>query len=63
MNEKLYPHYLILVGSRNRFKDDFTIKIKLIEGLMADWLKGCDSSFEVNFSNFKSCYLALNNKY
>jgi len=28
LSKKLYPYYLILVGSRNRFERDFTIKLK-----------------------------------
>ena len=39
LNKKLYPYCLALVGSRHGFKRDFTIKLKYIEGLMADWLK------------------------
>jgi len=28
--KKLYPHCLVLVGSRNEFKRDFLIKIKYV---------------------------------
>ena len=34
--KKLYPYCLVLVGSRNGFESDFTIKFKQIEGLMED---------------------------
>ena len=37
--QKHPPHCLVLVGSRNRFKRDITIKLKSIEGLMEDRLK------------------------
>ena len=28
LSKKLYPHYLVLVGSRNGFERDFTIELK-----------------------------------
>jgi len=28
LSKKLYPYCLVLVGSRNRFKHDFTIELK-----------------------------------
>ena len=36
LSKKLYPYCLVLVGSRSELKQDFTIKLKLIEGLMED---------------------------
>ena len=33
---EFYPYCLVLVGSRNGFERDFTIKLKSIEGLMED---------------------------
>jgi len=40
LSKKLCPYCLSLVGSRNDvFERDFTIVLKLIEGLMEDWLK------------------------
>ena len=35
--KNLYPHCLVLVGSRNGFKRDFTIELNEIEGLAVDW--------------------------
>ena len=35
LSKKLSPYCLVLVGSRNRFEREFTIKLKWIEG----WLK------------------------
>jgi len=39
LSKKLYPHCLVLVGSRNGFECDFTIKLKYTEGLMDDLLR------------------------
>ena len=39
LSKKHYPHCLVLVGSRNGFECDFTIKLKYTEGLMDDLLK------------------------
>ena len=36
LSKKLYPYCLVLVGSRNGFERDFTIKVKIIEGLTED---------------------------
>ena len=36
LSKKLYPYCLVLGGSRNGFERDFTIELKLIEGLMED---------------------------
>ena len=33
----LYPYCLILIGPRNGLECEFTIELKLIEGLMIDW--------------------------
>ena len=45
LSKKRNPFYLVLVDSRNRFKRDFTIKLKQIEGVMEDCLKCQISSF------------------
>jgi len=39
LSKKLYPYYLVLVGSRIGFERDITIKLKSIEGLVKDCLK------------------------
>jgi len=44
LSKKLYPYWLVLVGSRNGFESDFTIELKQIEGLVEDLLKGKISS-------------------
>jgi len=36
LSKKLYSYCLVLVGSRNGFERDFTIKLKYIEGLIED---------------------------
>ena len=36
LSKKLYSYCLVLVGSRNGFERDFTIKLKQIEGLIED---------------------------
>jgi len=36
LSKKLYPPYLVLVVSRNRFEHDFTIKLIEIMGLIED---------------------------
>jgi len=49
LSKKFYPYCLVLVGSRNRFERNFTIKLKQIEGLMEDWLK---------MSNRPTCWIS-----
>jgi len=34
--DSIIDHCLVLVGSRNKFEQDFTIKLKLIEVLLED---------------------------
>ena len=41
---KLYPHYLVLVCSRNGFECDFKLELNYIEGVMEDWLR-----YEISF--------------
>ena len=36
LSKTLYPYCLVLVDSRNGFERDFTIELKLIEGLVED---------------------------
>ena len=36
LSKKLYPYCLVLVGSRNGFKGEFTIELEYFEGLMED---------------------------
>jgi len=36
LEHEIVSHCLVLVGSKNRFKRDFFIKLKLIEGLIED---------------------------
>jgi len=45
---KFYQHCVVLVGSRNRFKLDFTMELKYTEGLMEDCLK-CHISYLVEY--------------
>ena len=36
LSKKLYPYYLVLIGSRNGFERDTTIELKYTEGIMED---------------------------
>ena len=58
LTKKLYPNCLALVGSRNGFERDFTIELKLIEGLMEDWLK-CQISSLVKYRQNRTKYAAV----
>ena len=48
LSKELYLYCLELVDSRNGFERDITIEIKLIEGLMEDWLN-CHISLFVKY--------------
>jgi len=46
LSKKLYPHSLVLVGSRNGFEGYLTFELKQIEGLVVDG-RQCQISFVV----------------
>ena len=48
----------VLVGSRHKFKGDFAIKLKQIEGLMEDWIE-CQISPLVKYCQNITKYLYL----